>query len=251
MGGARARAVVVVMALTVGALSSAVPAYAAFPGENGKIAFASSRGGDAEIYTINPDGTGLAQLTNNSDADLNPAWSPDGRKLLYERWQGTNQPHEIHVMDADGSGKQFLRNGDYPTWSPDGQKIAFILEGDYCDNPDPNVSGGIWVANADGTGAAKVACVDPFRGDHRHPRWSPDGLTFLVSVTETAPGQIWLVDDDGTDARDLTSADYGAEWWADWAPDGQRIVFTGDHSFTGAEPATSIRATRPAATSGS
>jgi Tol biopolymer transport system component len=47
-------------------------AHAAFPGHNGKIAFSSNADGDDEIYTINPDGTGLAQLTHNTVPDRQP-----------------------------------------------------------------------------------------------------------------------------------------------------------------------------------
>jgi hypothetical protein len=39
------------------------PARAAFPGKNGKIAFTSSRGGDPDIYVMNPDGSGIQLLT--------------------------------------------------------------------------------------------------------------------------------------------------------------------------------------------
>ena len=41
-----------------------------------RIAFASDADGDMEIYSINPDGTGLRQLTTNTVSDLAPAWLP-------------------------------------------------------------------------------------------------------------------------------------------------------------------------------
>src|SRR5919112_1754349 len=51
------------------------PARAAFPGQNGKIAFVSDRDGNVEIYAMNPDGTGQANLTNLSTAnDFDPDW---------------------------------------------------------------------------------------------------------------------------------------------------------------------------------
>ena len=57
------------------ALVLAAPAQAAFPGQNGKIAFnTSSPGGPVNIGVINPDGTGRAILTTG----INPTWSPDG-----------------------------------------------------------------------------------------------------------------------------------------------------------------------------
>ena len=53
-------------------------AVAAVPLTNGKIAFASSRDGNFEIYVMNDNGSGQTRLTNNAGEDLNPAWSPDG-----------------------------------------------------------------------------------------------------------------------------------------------------------------------------
>ena len=49
-------------------------AAAAFPGKNGRIAFESDRSGNLEIYTMNSNGTGLTQLTNNSASDLYADW---------------------------------------------------------------------------------------------------------------------------------------------------------------------------------
>jgi len=84
------------------------PVGAAFPGSNGKIAFHSASsivGGDpsttdTEIFTMNPNGTGLTQLTANAVQDFNPAWSPDGTEIVFEH---RNPDDEIYKMAADGS----------------------------------------------------------------------------------------------------------------------------------------------------
>lgn len=52
---------------------------------NGKIAFASFRDGNQEIYVMEPDGSGQTRLTNYAGVDREPAWSPDGTKLAFER----------------------------------------------------------------------------------------------------------------------------------------------------------------------
>ena len=59
----------------------AQPAEANFPGKPGKIAFAGYDGQDYEIYTINPNGGGKKQLTDNSTNDLEPAYSPNGKRI--------------------------------------------------------------------------------------------------------------------------------------------------------------------------
>ena len=58
-------------------------ARAAFPGYNGRIAFESDRDGNLEIYSIGPDGSNPANLTNSPAADTDPAWSPDGTKIAF------------------------------------------------------------------------------------------------------------------------------------------------------------------------
>jgi TolB protein len=80
-------------------------AQAAFPGTNGKIAFTSNRNGNYEIYTVNPDGTGLARLTRDPNADVEPTWSADGGQIAFRRsWVDGSNRSAIFVMNADGSG---------------------------------------------------------------------------------------------------------------------------------------------------
>lgn len=69
----------------------------------GRIAFASERDGDFEIYTMNPDGTGVVQLTDNTASDRYPAWSADGTKIAFSSDRDGDE--EIHVMCADGTGQ--------------------------------------------------------------------------------------------------------------------------------------------------
>ena len=74
-----------------------------------KIAFASNRDGNWEIYLMNPDGSQQERLTQNSARDLSPVWSPNGEQILFV--SDRDGGHDLYVMDADGNQfSAFLRS---------------------------------------------------------------------------------------------------------------------------------------------
>lgn len=75
--------------------------HIAGPSGSSKIAFASDRTGDQEIYVMDSDGSNVVQLTHSPGWDAMPAWSPDGNKIAFQSDRDGNR--EIYVMDADGS----------------------------------------------------------------------------------------------------------------------------------------------------
>jgi TolB protein len=83
----------------------------------------------AEIYVIDADGRSKpTRLTNNTEEERAPSWSPDGKRIVFCCRRG-GPDLEICVMNADGTGQvQLTENaiGDLtPSWSPDGKKIVF------------------------------------------------------------------------------------------------------------------------------
>ena len=86
-----------------------------------KIAFASERDGNSEVYVMNADGSGQRNLTRNPALDGDPAWSPDGRNIAFRSTRDGNT--EIYVMNADGSGQRNLSHNPKAfdgslAWSP-------------------------------------------------------------------------------------------------------------------------------------
>jgi hypothetical protein len=190
------------------------PAAAAFPGQNGKIAFASNRSGAFDIYAANPDGNGLADLTATPGIDeFAPAWSPDGRRLAYQR------DGAIWVMNGDGSGQTQLTPGaaagefaNEPTWSPDGRQIAFH-------RLDSQL--GIWIVSDGGGLENQLTNVRD-----ESPAWSPNGQT-IVAERHGLPtaDRLVLIRADGGGENLLVTGISSANRNPSWSPDGGKIAF--------------------------
>lgn len=207
----------------------AEPIRAAFPGENGKVVFVSDRGGSwgGNIYTMNPDGLDLTQLTSNPEyeADFDPVWSPEGTKIAFTHEKNSVEEH-VYVMNADGSEQTKLARGFAPTWSPDGDKIAFASyrNGEYAVN----------VMNADGSKAKRLTGK---AGDSRSSlSWSPDGkkIAFASCPKKDKPWGIFVINADGAEPTRLTNADPSQDCGSpyatidgspSWSPDGSKITF--------------------------
>jgi Tol biopolymer transport system component len=145
------------------------------PEPPGKIAFASDRAGNFDIYVMNPDGSGLVRLTNDPAEDTHPTWSPDGRQIAFVSNRDGNK--EIYVINADGGGLTRLTNNtaeDFsPAWSPatTPQKIAFVSHRDGNDE--------VYLMNTDGSSQTNLTLNN---SDDDDPTWAPSG-TMLAFAT--------------------------------------------------------------------
>src|ERR1700757_1101617 len=104
-----------------------LPAHATFPGKNGRIAFVQG----PDIYTMNPDGSDVKQLTNlgPDSSAFWESWSPDGKLIVFE-FRPPDLPRQLWLMNADGSNQHvLLADSDFsderPSFTSDGNSVIF------------------------------------------------------------------------------------------------------------------------------
>lgn len=230
-------AAMIAAGLLVVLAGTAREADATFPGTNGKIAFASDRTsgegvdnpeGDFEIFTMNRDGSGLTQLTENAALDFDPEWSPDGERIAFQ--SDRDFFSDIFVMNADGTEEtQVTDNRAFDrgaTFSPDGERIAFdsnLDAGEGVDNPDGDFE--IFAVGVDGAGLTQLTKNG---ARDQQPDWSPDGKKIaFVSNRDFRPG-IYTMKADGARQRKRSRGPAVVFQSPSWSPDGERIAFVSD-----------------------
>lgn len=252
-------AAVSVAALATGLLIAVVasmPARAALPGENGRIAFVSQRDGNEEIYVMKAAPEGLenqpVRLTNNESTasthptagrDLLPSFLPGGSRVAFTSRRPVEGIHdlggvdELYVMDAedrDGlpEGNNLMRiTGDAPemrhnfqsAFSADGKQIVFTSQRDGNNE--------IYVTKfVDANGTEPAHLTEPalrltYTGLlERLPAFSPEG-TKVAFTRIDGNEDIWVMNADGTGQTNLTN-NAATDTFPNFSPDGSKIVFS-------------------------
>ena len=127
-------------------------------------------------------------LTDNPDADRDPSWSPNGKRIAFSSTR--NRQTDIYVMDADGGNQQNITNHPdkdwHPSWSPDSERIAFVSSRTRDLNRD------IYVMDADG---ANPRNITNHLEDDEDPAWLNPVLSVApAGKTLTMWGRLKQVD---------------------------------------------------------
>jgi len=177
-----------------------------------ELAYSIGVGAASDIKLTNLTRDYIKSVVSTPGRDSDPAWSPDGLKLVFTG--GLPDNTDIFVVDADGSNRIKLTDDtalDYrPAWSPDGKRIAFVSDR----SGDPE----IYVMNTDGTAEVRVTTHN---GVDIDPAWAPDGSRLAFARAEPGGGTgIFIMNADGSNLRRVTDNAQG-DLQPAWAPDGR------------------------------
>ncbi len=188
-----------------------------------RLAYASDRAGNGDIFVTTSGSESPINLTDNPDGDWDPAWSPvcadDWANCRIAFTSHRSGDSEIWTMDVNGRNLSNITRHpawDYwPAWSPDGQSIVFVSERDGDQE--------LFVQPVGGDQAVQLTFNQE---SDRLPTWAPDGRRIAFAAVRNGIEEIHIITVDGLDERAVTAWPLKASAPA-WSPDGSQIAFIG------------------------
>ena len=183
--------------------------FAAWSPDGSRIAFASQRDGDINLYTMNADGSDQTRLTQGAERDTSPVWSPDGAMIAFSRASNSSSDDwRVFIVPAIGGAATLVPDSDgllVSDWSSDGTTL---------------LADGMWTISVEGEGRTRLR-------DGVAARWSPDGSQIVFAGETSAGVELFVMGADGSDPVQITDGD-GAARWPSWSPDGYSISYHRD-----------------------
>jgi TolB protein len=182
-----------------------------FSPDGKRLAFASSRAGNMDVWVAGADGSGARRLTTTQSPDTAPCWSPTGQEIAFTSSRaGTPQ---IWTMDSEGLNVRRLTTiGNYNdgcAWNPARQfsEIAYTARLE---------SGGFDIAVVD-LATRQVRRITQGRGSCEYPSWAPNGRHLAFSCNRGGRWEITIADREGRSLQTLATGP-GNNAQPDWGP---------------------------------
>ena len=212
-------------------------AQAADIDDSGKIAFVGNQSGNFQLYTVNPDGSNIVQITNLAPTALEtwvPDFSPDGKRITFSYGQvdaAGNIFPDIYVINVDGSNlTQITHDGlsGVSRWSPDGTHFTFLKQ-------STRTNRGV-VATMSIDGSDQKVLSSDLWGVFRSG-YTPDGSHILWETQEAGfVSVLWIMNSDGTNQKRLTAAPLKAGLPS--SPSSDHVVFMRNQNTPAVIPTT-------------
>ncbi|MDQ6921804.1 MAG: hypothetical protein M3170_09420 [Candidatus Dormibacteraeota bacterium] len=179
-----------------------------------------------DIFTIGLEGGPARRLTRDYAQDVDPAWSPDGKALVFSSTRDGRL--NVYSMRPDGGEVRrvtsALAQEFEPSWSPDGRRIIFASGRDGAGGPlgPRGLPSSLYLVRPDGGGLVRLTHTPSYDGD---PSWAPDGSKVVFVSDRAGSSAVWIMNPDGSDQRKLSKS-VDADDRPSWSPDSTRIAFS-------------------------
>lgn len=211
-------------------------------------------GHGGEVWRMNADGSGQTLLWSDPYHDIvGLEYSPDGSRVAYVLLPDSPVPFpsaSLCVMDADGSNQRLFYeqadggHGYRPRWSPNGTKIAFVGK----ENPatyegrelPEGAINNIYLADPATGQVWTLLPLEPGQQHNYDPWWSPDGSQIVFVSDRSGADEIWAINADGTNLRQLTSDGRPKRyplWIQGWTSSFLPLLFQGPQGEKASPPA--------------
>ena len=224
--------------------------------DGAQIAFTSDRTGVWHLYVAGSTGKAVPIGRAGTASEVDPAWSPDGKRITFTTTDGKGLSHiSVAIVGTRGTATDLTKgpgvDGD-PSWSPQGDRIAFdrvtdgssdlwtvdlrgravsLTSGSALDEANPSwAPDGKHIAfdAADAKGNIDIYVLDLGTGEERRltqdpgldfqPAWSPDGTQIAFTSDRSRDWDIWVMNADGSGARDLSRNPKATDDSPAWRP---------------------------------
>jgi TolB protein len=198
--------------LTTGPWDDITPALSP---DGRQAVFASNRNGYWDLYLLDLPSGQVSRLTDSTEYEAAPSWSPDGLWLAYEAYIDDNL--EILIRSVTEPGDPIRLTNDpaadhSPAWSPAGRTIAFVS--------DRSGENEVWLADLDKSETERYQNLsnNP-SGMDSHPAWSPDGTKLAWAGERDGFHNLYVMEGMQTGSQVVGSGD-----WPAWSPDSQTLL---------------------------